>query len=251
MADSETLGWHRVCLNTIVRKGEKLDSERLRILPMGSRVNIVQVSGRRVRISSPIDGWCSLKSSTGDTILAKIENDQSGVTTPAFRQAQQKAKRLEETKDENKVEDLQRQVEETKQRLKQAEEEEAEWVEKNAKQAAADNSQQADLRVWDVVQVMNNKQLGLGIVRWIGKIPAEGFEDATLVAVEWSTPVGDSTGILNINGERFGFGPVPKGYASFENITNCRYIPGEKWLKKLMELQGEFAAELEGAVEEA
>lgn len=250
MAESDSLGWHRVCLNTIVRKGEKLDSERLRILPMGSRVNIVEISGRRVRISSPIDGWCSLKSSTGDTILAKIENDQSGVSTPAFRQAQQKAKRVEETKDENKMSELQKQLEETKARLKQAEEEEQEWVEKNAK-AAANEKEQADLRIWDVVQVLNNKKLGLGIVRWIGKIPAEGFEDETLVAVEWSTPVGDSTGILNVKGNRYGFGPVPKGYASFESITNCRYIPGEKWLKKLMELQGEFAAELEGAVDEA
>jgi len=250
MAESDSLGWHRVCLNTIVRKGEKLDSERLRILPMGSRVNIVEIKGRRVRICSPIDGWCSLKSSTGDTILAKIENDQSGVSTPAFRQAQQKAKRVEETKDENKMSELQKQLEETKARLKQAEEEEQEWVEKNAKQAA-NEKEQNDLRIWDVVQVLNNKKLGLGIVRWIGQIPAEGFEDATLVAVEWSTPVGDSTGILNVKGNRYGFGPVPKGYASFENITNCRYIPGEKWLKKLMELQGEFAAELEGAVDEA
>jgi len=249
MAESESLGWHRVCLNTIVRKGEKLDSERLRILPMGSRVNIVEISGRRVRISSPIDGWCSLKSSTGDTILAKIENDQSGVSTPAFRQAQQKAKRVEETKDENKMSELQKQLEETKARLKQAEEEEQEWVEKNAKQAA-NEKEQADLRVWDVVQVLNNKKLGLGIVRWIGQIPAEGFEDATLVAVEWSTPVGDSTGILNVKGQRYGFGPVPKGYASFEDINNCRYIPGEKWLKKLMQLQGEFQAELEGAADE-
>jgi len=74
-AEEDNVGWHRVCLNTIVRKGKELDSERLRILPMGSRVKIVEKEGRRVKIDSPIDGWCSLQSSTGDTILAKIDRN--------------------------------------------------------------------------------------------------------------------------------------------------------------------------------
>ena len=67
------LGLHRVCLNTIVRKTEALDSERLKILPMGSRVNVVQRKDRRVRIDAPIAGWCSLISTIGDTILTKID----------------------------------------------------------------------------------------------------------------------------------------------------------------------------------
>jgi len=66
-------GWHRVCLNTIVRKGIRLDSERLRILPMGSRVHIVERNDRRVRIDQPIQGWCSCKSSSGDTILSPLD----------------------------------------------------------------------------------------------------------------------------------------------------------------------------------
>ena len=54
--------WHRVCLNTIVRKGVELGSERLRILPMGSKVYVVEQQDRRARISQPIEGWCSIQS---------------------------------------------------------------------------------------------------------------------------------------------------------------------------------------------
>jgi len=76
MAEAEEGKWFRVCLNTIVRKDMQLDSERLRILPMGSRVHVVEKSAqnpRRVKISSPIEGWCSMSSSNGDTILAPID----------------------------------------------------------------------------------------------------------------------------------------------------------------------------------
>eukprot|EP00494_Astrolonche_serrata_P022514 UN22771 len=66
-------GWHRVCLNTIVRATKELGSARLRILPMGSRVHLVEVQGRRVRIDQPIDGWCSIESSNGDQILSPIQ----------------------------------------------------------------------------------------------------------------------------------------------------------------------------------
>jgi len=69
------LGWHRVCLNTIVRATKDLESARLRILPMGSRVNVVEVDGRRVRIDEPIGGWCSIESSNGDLILSPTTND--------------------------------------------------------------------------------------------------------------------------------------------------------------------------------
>lgn len=70
------LGWHRVCLNTIVRATKELESARLRILPMGSRVNVVEVVGRRVRIDQPIDGWCSIESSNGDLILSPTQADE-------------------------------------------------------------------------------------------------------------------------------------------------------------------------------
>lgn len=76
-------GWHRVCLNTIVRKGVELDSERLRILPMGSRVHVVEKAERRVRIDQPIAGWCSLKSSNGDTILTPLDEQEVSIATPA------------------------------------------------------------------------------------------------------------------------------------------------------------------------
>lgn len=72
--------WHRVCLNTIVRKGQMLDSERLRILPMGSKVFVKEQRDRRVRIEQPIAGWCSLRSSNGDTILTPLD-DTDGVPT--------------------------------------------------------------------------------------------------------------------------------------------------------------------------
>lgn len=80
---SASMGWHRVCLNTIVRKGVALDSERLRILPMGSRVHVVEKQDRRVRIDQPIAGWCSLKSSNGDTILTPLDKEEVSTTTPA------------------------------------------------------------------------------------------------------------------------------------------------------------------------
>jgi len=73
--------WYRVCLNTIVRKGVKLDSERMRILPMGSRVHVIDVQDRRVQIDQPINGWCSLRSSNGDTILTPL-SDEGPTDTP-------------------------------------------------------------------------------------------------------------------------------------------------------------------------
>lgn len=86
--NAQSLGWHRVCLNTIVRKEKVLDSERLRILPMGSRVNVVEQSGRRVKIDQPIQGWCSLNSSNGDTILKPLDKQQNAVAaTPRSGQA--------------------------------------------------------------------------------------------------------------------------------------------------------------------
>jgi len=88
---TDAMGWHRVCLNTIVRKEKVLDSERLRILPMGSRVNVVEKSGRRVRIDQPIVGWCSLQSSNGDTILKPLDPNQQKQTVAATPRSGQAA----------------------------------------------------------------------------------------------------------------------------------------------------------------
>jgi len=78
----DTVGWHRVQLNTIVRKTIALDSDRLRILPMGSRVYVIEQKERRVKINQPIEGWCSLSSSNGDQILVKLESAEAEVSTP-------------------------------------------------------------------------------------------------------------------------------------------------------------------------
>jgi len=82
MAQTKEGRWYRVCLNTIVRKGVELESERLRILPMGSRVRIIRQEARRVEIDQPIKGWCSLKSSNGDTILTPLDQQEINVPTP-------------------------------------------------------------------------------------------------------------------------------------------------------------------------
>lgn len=87
--------WYRVCLNTIVRKGQKLDSERLRILPMGSKVRVRKRVDRRVLIDKPLDGWCSLKSSNGDTILTKMAPDEAP-ETPSGSNLHEKAERERE-----------------------------------------------------------------------------------------------------------------------------------------------------------
>jgi len=65
-------GWYRVCLNTIVRKMKDLNSERLRIIPRGSQVHVVEIQGRRCRIDQPLDGWVSRVSSRGELICSKI-----------------------------------------------------------------------------------------------------------------------------------------------------------------------------------
>jgi len=83
MAEPKQGEWHRVMLNTIVRKGVALDSERLRILPMGSRVFVISQLERRVEISEPIHGWCSMKSSNGDTILTPVQDAKGVPATPS------------------------------------------------------------------------------------------------------------------------------------------------------------------------
>lgn len=79
-------GWYRVCLNTIVRKGLALDSDRLRILPMGSRVHVVGQHDRRVEIDEPIRGFCSLEIDANFGKLIPVPNQSDAnvaVETPS------------------------------------------------------------------------------------------------------------------------------------------------------------------------
>ena len=60
-----------------------MDSEKLRTLPMDSRVCVVEKVGRRVRICSPINGWCSMTSSKdGHVILTKLDNQDQSAHKP-------------------------------------------------------------------------------------------------------------------------------------------------------------------------
>jgi len=136
--------WHRVCLNTIVRKKQHLASERLRILPMGSKVFVVEQQDRRVRIEQPIAGWCSLRSSNGDTILTPLDDSDSPPTKTAplageIRQAKsdaqnkateftnQEAKLMEQrskmTKGHKDLEEITQEIDETRKKLLAAREE--------------------------------------------------------------------------------------------------------------------------------
>jgi len=48
---------------------------------MGSKVFVVEQRDRRVRIEQPIAGWCSLRSSNGDTILTPLDDSDAVPTT--------------------------------------------------------------------------------------------------------------------------------------------------------------------------
>jgi len=48
---------------------------------MGSKVFVVEQRDRRVRIEQPISGWCSLRSSNGDTILTPLDDSDAVPTT--------------------------------------------------------------------------------------------------------------------------------------------------------------------------
>jgi len=156
-ADKEEEKWFRVCLNTIVRAGEQLDSERLRILPMGSLVCVVEAAknnGRRVRIKSPIQGWCSMSSSNGDTILAPIEDPNEVPNTPKSisakvnalqqrrdrtQQLLEKAEKDEKVKGKVNESELRREVRHLERRVREAELQQAERnkvLMKNAEQSA-------------------------------------------------------------------------------------------------------------------
>lgn len=107
------LKWYRVQLNTVVRSGKDLDSERIRILPMGTRVRVQEILKRRVRIDMPVKGWCSMRSAGGDIILKPIEDGEENLTTPSFgKSAENKADLLRK-----KIQDVRIQQQQAKLKL--------------------------------------------------------------------------------------------------------------------------------------
>lgn len=245
-----TQEWYRVCLNTIVRKAVELDSERLRILPMGSRVKVTETKGRRVRICQPIEGWCSMQSSNGDTILQLITSDSDNTVsaTPKMEsqkeQLQSKAATLEKQMDGEKgdaeqMEKLKREYEQVKKQLDAAN------ANINAYEArmkdlfeAEQETKQANvlknLRDGDVV--MMNSGLGLAIVRYVG-IPKGASE--LMVGVELSTStingikVGDNDG--SSDGERY-FN-VKEDHGRFLSAADIKKVmTAEMMLSKLMKI---------------
>lgn len=189
------MGWYRVCLNTIVRKEVKLDSERLRILPMGSRVNVVKKEGRRVMIDQPIKGWCSLSSSNGDTILKPLSEDSAQQTprsNPEAQAAHYKAEannlleQAKNAKEEEEKEQLKTKAAKydalSKQVLAQQQAHEQELA-TLAKAATSTNVQNMVFRDGDVVQlVKKNHDGGIVIVRTTVEIQGKEFIGADYAA---------------------------------------------------------------------
>jgi len=253
MADTgvELPKWYRVCLNTIVRKDKKLDSERLRILPMGSRVHVVQIEGRRVRIDQPIAGWCSISSSTGDTILQVIQNQNLGsAPTPKagnLKVMSQKIANLQE-KRENATTDAEREKFQAELEVTQAEnarlQQEVSNLE-NQKKALEQEMlgslsttggpvENKRFRAGDVV-FLAERELGIGIVRFFGKVEGQtndetGIDKDMWVGCEFDTDIGDS------DGSPGGFA-VPQNYAAFVKPSNVKLITGEKLMMKIVVVQ--------------
>lgn len=274
MADQKNPNWHRVCLNTIVRKGVELESERLRILPMGSRVNVVEKKGRRVRIDQPINGWCSLLSSTGDVILSQITNENPVLNTPKASNLKGLSERVAKAKAEeqslrnnNNDEELRKKHEEVK-KLEEDREKlkaklEASQREKTALQEQLATSSSAApqgavefFRFGDIVRFPQKPDLGLGIVRFYGKVnPAlceKGKEDKMWIGVEFDQELGDSNGVVQLpDGTQGGFPqPVPDGYASFVGSEDVALLSCEVLLRKLVQVQQENEALKTGDVNE-
>jgi len=67
--------WYEVLLKTTLRQEKVMESNLLDRLSPGTRVRVVEVDGRRARIDKPNEGWVSIKSSSGDTILLKCNDE--------------------------------------------------------------------------------------------------------------------------------------------------------------------------------
>eukprot|EP00494_Astrolonche_serrata_P029444 UN29711 len=69
LENPEKLHTHRFCVKAMIRISEDVNSKRVRIMPEGSMVRVVETKGNRARIDFPIAGWCSLQSKDGRCIL--------------------------------------------------------------------------------------------------------------------------------------------------------------------------------------
>lgn len=251
MGDSDVTGWYRVCLNTIVRKGAKLDSDRLRILPMGSRVHVVGSDGnRRVKISQPVQGWCSLQSSTGDTILSKIAQDAVSETPRAGKYANLSSDIQKLKGDINNATDAdqKKQLEED---LKEKETQKKDMEMRLNAMSKEMHSLQNQLlgqegtsteviRVNDIVK-FKDPEIGIGVVRFVGEIPHPKLKQTGIwVGVEFANPVGDSNGIAKFpDGSEFKLFKdlVPDNFASFVQPKEFDVLSGESILKQLVALK--------------
>jgi len=239
MADS----WYRVCLNTIVRKDVDLASERLRILPMGSKVFVSEIKGRRVRISQPIGGWCSLTSSNGDTILEKqdVGDADAPLQTPTQAKIAARQKALEQTKDTQQKAKLQQEIDDY-QRAVERKQKNLESIKRDAIAIAkyhGGGDEKQELRIDDVVW-LQKKSLGMGIIRYIGPVLGQ---DGTWVGLEFDEPIGDSDGRIKVPpiGEMGGFEkPVEKKHAAFVRSDKVKLITGFDWLEVFMKLKNEL-----------
>lgn len=241
-------GWHRVCLNTIVRKGIELDSERLRILPMGSRVFVEEVNGRRVRITSPIAGWCSKKSSTDDVILEKtasVSTNDGGVT-PSNRNQEAKLDRLKNSKAKEQDEELQKKLQQeiedlqnvirANQRAQKELQAELETTTAALKQEQTSNAQASMYRAGDVVQLPEGRgPRGLGVVRYVGLIKDKGDSPLVGIQIEGDGGTDDASTLTDPNGNLVGWQSGPQG-AVFHAPGVLKLLSGEKMLKQLIQL---------------
>lgn len=48
------------------------ESKEVCVLNIGEKVEVVRQSGIRVRIINPVEGWCSIESKSGATILKPL-----------------------------------------------------------------------------------------------------------------------------------------------------------------------------------
>eukprot|EP01062_Namystynia_karyoxenos_P056408 TRINITY_DN47364_c0_g1_i1.p1 TRINITY_DN47364_c0_g1~~TRINITY_DN47364_c0_g1_i1.p1 ORF type:complete len:536 (+),score=86.68 TRINITY_DN47364_c0_g1_i1:109-1716(+) len=59
-------------VGALVREEESPDSTEVITLPMGTQCTIAELRGRRARITTPVEGWLSVSTSSGDTIMSPL-----------------------------------------------------------------------------------------------------------------------------------------------------------------------------------
>ena len=80
----------------LVRQGVEINSPVVCTLPRDAIVDVIETKGRRVHITSPVDGWLSATSEGGNAILRK-EDDNSKDTTIEGDAAEQEKTNLLKT----------------------------------------------------------------------------------------------------------------------------------------------------------